>query len=57
MFAIIKKKKKRLKLIENLKHKLEYNGVLFLQETHSLSDDENARLMIFKGQVFISLGT
>ena len=42
--------KKRLKFIEYLKNKLESNGVLFLQETHSASDDENAWAHDFKGQ-------
>ena len=44
--------KKRLKLIEYLKNKLESNGVLFLQETHSISNDENGWADDFKGQVF-----
>ena len=34
--------KKRLKLIQHLKNKVESNRVLYLQETHSVSDDENA---------------
>ena len=46
--------KKRLKLIEYLKNKLKSNGVLFLQETHSISNDENAWADDFKGQVFFS---
>ena len=49
--------KKRLKLIEYLKNKLESNGVLFLQETHSVSNDENVWADDFKGQVFFSHGT
>ena len=44
--------KKRLKLIEYLKNKLKSNGVLFLQETHSISNDENAWADDFKDQVF-----
>ena len=48
--------KKLLKLIEYLKHKLESNRVLFLQETHSVSDDENAWNDDFEGQVFFSHG-
>ena len=47
--------KKRLKLIECLENKLESNGVLFLQETHSISDDENAWADDFKGQVFFCM--
>ena len=39
---------KRLKLIEYLKNKLESNGVLFLQETNSVSDDENVWADEFK---------
>ena len=31
--------------------------LLFLQETHSVSDDENAWADDFKGQVFLSHGT
>ena len=37
MLKIYNNKKKQLKLIEYLKNKLESNGVLFLQETHSIS--------------------
>ena len=44
--------KKRLKVIEHLKNKLESNGVLFLQKTHSISNDENAWADDFKVQVF-----
>ena len=46
--------KKRLKLIEYLKDKLESNGVIFLQETHSVFDDENTWADDFKGRVFFS---
>ena len=49
--------KKRLKLIEYLKNKLEPNGVLFLQEIHSISNDGNAWTDDFKGQFFFSHGT
>ena len=45
---------KRLKLIEYLKNKLESNGVLFLQETNSFSDDENVWADEFKGWVLFS---
>ena len=45
---------KRLKLIEYLKNKLESNGVLFLQETNSVSDDENVWTDEFKGWVLFS---
>ena len=49
--------KKRLKLIEYLKDKLESNGVIFLQETHSVFDDENSWADDFKGRIFFSHGT
>ena len=45
----VQSSKKRLKLIEYLKNKLESNGVLFLQETNSFSNDENALADDFKG--------
>ena len=44
--------KKRLKRIECLKHKIESNRALFLQERHSVSDEENAWADDFEGQVF-----
>ena len=47
--------KKRLKLFEYLKKKLESNGVLFLQETHSISNNESAWADDFKTQVFFSM--
>ena len=40
-----------------MKNKLESNRVLFLQETHSISNDENAWADNFKGQAFFSHGT
>ena len=40
-----------------MKSKLEFNGVLFLPETNSFSDDESAWADDFKGQVFFSHGT
>ena len=49
--------KKRSKFIKHLKDKLQFNRLLFLQETHSVSDDENAWADDFKGQVFLSQGT
>ena len=49
--------KKWLKLIEYLKNKLASNGELFLQETHSISNEENAWADDFKGQVFSSHGS
>ena len=50
-----KKSKKRLKLIEYLENKLESNGVLFLQETYAISNDENAWADDFKGQVLFRM--
>ena len=50
----VQSSKKRLKLIEYLKNKLESNRVLFLQETHSISNDENAGLMILKVKPFFA---
>ena len=35
--------KKQLKLIEYLKNKLEFNAVIFLQETHSVSDERKSQ--------------
>ena len=49
--------KKRLKLVEYLKNKFKSNGLLFLQETHSISNDENGWADDFKGQVFFSHDT
>ena len=49
--------KKRSKFIKHLKDKLQFNRLLFLQETHSVSDDENGWADDFKGQVFLSHGT
>ena len=47
--------KSLLKLIEYLKNKIESNGVLSLQETHSSSNDEYAWADNFKGQVFFCM--
>ena len=49
--------KKRLKVIEYLKNRLESNGVLFLQERHPVSDDENAwvLMMILKVSFFLRM--
>ena len=35
--------KKQLKLIEYPKNKLEFNAVIFLQETHSVSDERKSQ--------------
>ena len=47
--------KKRLKLIEYLKNKLESNGVLFLQETHSILMMKMPGLMILKVKSFFRM--
>ena len=57
MLKVCNHQKKWLKPIEYLKSKLESNGVLFLQEKHSVSDDENVWAGDFKGQVFFLHGT
>ena len=44
--------KKQLKLTGYQKNKIESNGVLFLQETHSVSDYENDWADDLKVQVF-----
>ena len=48
--------KKRLKIIEYLKEKLDSNGFLFLQETHSTENNEVSWKQNFNGQVFFSHG-
>ena len=44
--------KKRIKLIEYFRSKLNHNGFLFLQETHSTIKNENSRVNDFNGPVF-----
>ena len=46
--------KKRLKLIEYFKNKITTNGILFLQETHSSSDDQQKWRDNFGGNAFFS---
>ena len=46
--------KKRIKLIEYFRGKLKYNGLLFLQETHSAIKNGNAWVSDFNGPVFFS---
>ena len=46
--------KKRLKLIEYFKSKITTHGILFLQETHSSSDDEQKWRDNFGGNTFFS---
>ena len=48
--------KKRIKLIEYFKSKLNHNGFLFLQETHSAIKNENTWVNDFNGLVFFSHG-
>ena len=48
----IQSSKKRLKLMQYFKDKIELTGVLFLQETHSDSKVEQKWKEDFKGPVF-----
>ena len=48
--------KKRIKLIEYFKSKLNHNGFLFLQETSSTINNENKWVNDFNGPVFFSHG-
>ena len=48
--------KKRTKLIEYFRSKLNHNGFLFLQETHSSIKNENTWDNDFNGPVFFSHG-
>ena len=48
----IKASEKRLKLFEYLKNKINGNGFIFLQETHSLSNDELKWKDEFGGPLF-----
>ena len=49
--------KKWIKLIEYFRSKLNHNGFLFLQETHSTTKNENTWVNDFNGLVFFSHGT
>ena len=48
----IHNKKKRLSIIEYFKDKIGKNGILFLQETHSTTNDEGNWKDKFSGPVF-----
>ena len=50
-------KNKRLSIIEYFKNKIDKNGILFLQETHSTTNDEGKWKDEFSGPVFYSHGT
>ena len=50
----IQSMKKRLKLIEYFKSKITTHGILFLQETHSSSDDQQKWRDNFGGNTFFS---
>ena len=52
----IKASEKRLKLFEYLKNNINDNGFIFLQETHSLSNDELKWKDEFGGPLFFSHG-
>ena len=49
----IKASEKRLKLFEYLKNNINDNGFIFLQETHSLSNDELKWKDEFGGPLFL----
>ena len=48
----IKASEKRLKLFEYLRNNINNNGFIFLQETYSLSNDEQKWKDEFKGPLF-----
>ena len=48
----IKASEKRLKLFEYLRNNINNNGFIFLQETHSSSNDEQKWKDNFKGPLF-----
>ena len=52
----IEASEKRLKLFEYLKNNINDNGIIFLQETHSLSNDELKWKEEFRGPLFFSHG-
>ena len=52
----IKASEKRLKVFEYLKNNINDNGFIFLQETHSLSNDELKWKDDFGGPLFFSNG-
>ena len=52
----IRASEKRLKLFEYLKNNINGNGFIFLQETHSLSNDELKWKDEFGGPLFFSHG-
>ena len=51
----IKASEKRLKLFEYLKNNISDNGFIFLQETHSLSNDELKWKNEFGGPLFFHM--
>ena len=53
----LKTKNQRLPIIEYSKNKIGKNGILFLQETHSTTNDEGKWKGEFSGPVFYSHGT
>ena len=46
--------KKRIKVFEYLKKKISYNGIIFLQETHSSEDKSSEWKDNFAGKIFFS---
>ena len=53
----IRSSEKRLKIFEYLKNKIHHNGFVFLQETHSLTQDEKKWKVDFKDPLFFSYGS
>ena len=53
----IQNKNKLLSIIEYFKNKIGKNGILFLQQTHSTTNDEGKWKNEFSGPVFYSHGT
>ena len=49
--------KKRIKVFEYLKKKISYNGIIFLQETHSSEDKSSEWKDNLAGKIFFSHGT
>ena len=50
----IRSSEKRLKIFEYLKNNIHHNGFVFLQETHSLTQDEKKWKDDFKDPLFFS---
>ena len=53
----IRSSEKRLNIFEYLKNKMHHNGIVFLQETHSLTQDEKKWKDDFKDPLLFSHGS